>query len=335
MLYIVCNRYFLSDRILDPLCTREGIRILHAEPSHHDGSALWKWLVMAEAITPFRIISRRYYPSSYYNKLSQIGPQDRVLLFDTWSMPDFLCTVKSLPTSQVRLWLWNPIAMMGHSELRRKLFAHLMRHYTCEVSTFDRKDAAEYGFRFREQVYYRPEASKQGSTLEETNDTTTKKQTPLLFFVGQDKGRLPALMALARTATKSGFATDFHILPDRSGRNYSSEEQGMLTDVRLDYDETLNRIRRSYALVELLQKGQHGCTVRALEALFFRKKLITDNPTVTEEAFYHPDNIYLIRPDGTEKEERSLATFLQIPFHPIPEEILQRYDITHWIDHFL
>ena len=46
---------------------------------------------------------------------------------------------------------------------------------------------------------------------------------------------------------------------------------------------------------EIVQPGQGGLTIRTLEALFYNKKLITNNESITEYDFYNADNIFIYK----------------------------------------
>lgn len=89
-------------------------------------------------------------------------------------------------------------------------------------------------------------------------------------------------------------------------------------------------------LVEIIQKGQHGLSLRALEALFLDKKLITSNPEIAKEPFYRPENIYICSNfENLEFEKKRVLDFLNTPQLEIPEEIKQKYLFSNWFAHFI
>ena len=90
-------------------------------------------------------------------------------------------------------------------------------------------------------------------------------------------------------------------------------------------------INRSNCILEILQKGQDGMTLRTLEALFMNKKLMTTNRKIKEYDFYDPANVYIIGGD----EQRTVKEFIYTPQVYIQDDITNAYDITHWIKKFL
>lgn len=94
----------------------------------------------------------------------------------------------------------------------------------------------------------------------------------------------------------------------------------------ITYFENVENVKHSRCLIEINQKNQEGLTIRALEALFFDKKLLTNNDSIKNAAFYNPANIYIL---GCEK--RTIPDFLSCPMQIISDDIKKMYDINYWI----
>ena len=73
--------------------------------------------------------------------------------------------------------------------------------------------------------------------------------------------------------------------------------------------------------MELVQKDQDGLTWRALESIFYGRKLITNFKDIKSYDFYTPNNIFVIGSDA----EEELASFLDSPYKSISDDILQKY----------
>jgi hypothetical protein len=61
------------------------------------------------------------------------------------------------------------------------------------------------------------------------------------------------------------------------------------------------------------------------------KKLITTNQEIVRYKFYSPANILVMPPAKPE----DIGKFLEIPMEPIPNEIVQQYSITNWVQSIL
>ena len=70
----------------------------------------------------------------------------------------------------------------------------------------------------------------------------------------------------------------------------------------------------------MVQGFQQGLTLRPLEALKYRRKLVTNYRPIVNENFYHPNNVFLIDDnlnlDGIEE-------FMSRPFHECSREALK------------
>ncbi|WP_263261352.1 hypothetical protein [Pseudomonas sp. RIT-PI-S] len=140
------------------------------------------------------------------------------------------------------------------------------------------------------------------------------------FFLGRDKGRAAMLCALAQNLKANHCEADFHIVQDATTTLPSPYHvsQGM------DYEQNLKRAQQAEVLVEINQPGQVGATLRALEAAYFGKKLITNNPAVKELELYHPANVFVLESQGASNVNQ-LESFLKCPLQALPEGVLYRY----------
>ena len=59
----------------------------------------------------------------------------------------------------------------------------------------------------------------------------------------------------------------------------------------LSYSDVLHHVQRTNCIVEIMNPGQKGLTLRAMEAVCCNKKLLTDNITIKELKYY--DNNYI------------------------------------------
>ncbi len=85
---------------------------------------------------------------------------------------------------------------------------------------------------------------------------------------------------------------------------------------------------RSRAVLDIERSVQTGFTMRTLEVLGSRNKLITTNQNVTQADFYNPQNILVI--------DRDLPVipkgFFDTPKISVSPEIIARYTLSAWID---
>lgn len=97
-----------------------------------------------------------------------------------------------------------------------------------------------------------------------------------MFFLGRDKGRLQIINELADRLTTLGCKLDFNVVKDKT----SSPTSKYLIEKQISYEENIRRTLNANIIVDITKENQSGWTLRILEALFFNKKLITNNINV-------------------------------------------------------
>jgi len=149
-----------------------------------------------------------------------------------------------------------------------------------------------------------------------------------VFFVGKNKGRADRIMDVKNEFDKLGIT--YKIICTGADK-YSN--QGIQTK-RIPYSEALIEDMNSRAILDINYNDMYGQTLRETEALFFKKKLITDNSLVRERDYYNPSNVYIIdysKPDFLE----GIKDFLEKPYVPIDENTLKSYSVESWVQRFI
>lgn len=146
------------------------------------------------------------------------------------------------------------------------------------VLSFDQRDCDQYGWVYYPLVYSMPEIS---------DDPSIEKSD--VYFVGKAKNRLNDIYGAYERLTAAGLKCDFHITGvSEQDRKYT--DSIVYRDV-MPYEENLKRINKTRCMLEIMQKGGHGYTLRYCEAIAQGKCLITNNPEIANAPFYSPERI--------------------------------------------
>lgn len=190
----------------------------------------------------------------------------------------------------------------------------------CEFYSFDRKNATDFGLPFKHfcYPYYREERK-----------ATMKGDDYDVFFVGEDKGRYPELMQLKVQLLQMGMKPRFLIKRGKHIRYYGKKRKNTIAEA-VPYEQVLDEIGKSRAVLEIVQEGQHGITYRAMEALLWEKKLITNFPEIKDYDFYCPENVFILGEQAVEE----LPDFLSRPLKPVDEAIKEQYLPEGWVEEF-
>ena len=163
--------------------------------------------------------------------------------------------------------------------------------YTC-----DRKIANDYGIKFVPYFYiFSPIDFSEYDRLPELECEQD------VFFLGEEKGnRLEQVEKIRAYFDKLGITHDLRLVRKRHGKRYTKKEWEQTVDY-MPYTEYIDHIRRSRAILELISNGQTGLTQRAFEALFFRKKLITNREEIIKYGMLNAEDIYILDKDFSVK----------------------------------
>lgn len=145
------------------------------------------------------------------------------------------------------------------------------------VITFNEEDAIKYGYGFCES---------QPFSLPKQNNYEPKTD---IFFIGADKGRLPVILDVYHKLSSEGFICDFWITGVPEDKQEHSDV--IHYNQKLTYEEVLQHDAQTRCILEVLQDGKSYSSIRTLEAIQYRKKVLTMSKSVTERWFFNPDII--------------------------------------------
>ena len=140
------------------------------------------------------------------------------------------------------------------------------------VISYDKQDAQRHHTAYHPTIY---------SPLN-IPSTSTKYD---LYFLGRDKGRMDMLIRLCQEAQKRGLRCKFDMIDiprqkqiSLEGMNYPCSE--------ISYAENLRNCAESRCIIEMLQQDASSPTLRTWEAIALNRKLLTNNSSIKDTAFY-------------------------------------------------
>lgn len=252
----------------------------------------------------------KWYWNDWRNDLDNI---ELVLLYSNYytrSIVKFLN--KKYPHIRILIWYNNPVA----TDTPITFFEDL----NCEIWSFDKDDCQKYSLKYNTQFIDKRRMSA-STDLEEKykNDAC---------FIGLDKGRLNTLNEMAEQLEKFGKSTllylvdsKFYVNDDRYNSSSTFEYKSSLK-----YSEVINYEYYSDIILDVVQEGQEGISLRPIESIYLEKKLISNNKEIMKQDFYNKDNYFIWGEDNLEK----LEMFLQTPYRKQPEKIMNKYMFEGW-----
>ena len=262
-----------------------------------------------------QIAIRRYLPSykapaslligrRLRKRLSLLQDDDSIILCDYFTNVGLIAAISRCvqANTPLHLWRWNPI-LSGAPDIPRLKDSIEALGFT--IHTFDKKNAEKFKLRYHKQFF--PIRVYQ-------EIPTSNNYWSDFYFLGAEKGRAHILYEISKML--SGYNLDFKI-----AKNLSEY---------ITYDENINNVMHTRCIVDIVQANQSDLTLRPLEAMAFRKKLLTNNQNILNADFYNRNNIFVIGHD----DWADIEDFLKRPYIEIDDEILRSYDVLTWINDF-
>lgn len=235
---------------------------------------------------------------------------DIVIIHANYLTPAVVKYIRSrCPEIRIIVWYWNPVdKCVPIQQFDKK----------SEIWSFDEVDCKKYHLKYNTQYYYKDIGLPK----------TQEKNRAL--FVGRDKGRLAQLIELKELLAANQVDSYFHITSTRAARVGENNGNNQLYKEFLSYEEILHMIAESKAIIDYVSENQSGLTMRPLEAIFFEKKLITNDQSIVKRDFYTKNNIFVIGKD----DPAELKQFMDSAYQKIDEKIVEQYDFEQWLGRF-
>lgn len=241
---------------------------------------------------------------------SKLKYANKVIIFDTGNIVEIVQWIKQkYPEKRVIVWYWNSVDSTIHP--------NKFVNDDIEFWSFDIKDCQKYGFSFNTQFYISGNLKRA---------ITDNKNYTDAFFVGSDKNREMILKGLADIFDKEKIEYYFHIV--KYGKSLSTEFNYKKP---LKYPDVLGYIKNCKVIIDLVADWQNGLTLRPLEALFHKKKLITNMKNIIDYDIYNPNNIFILGVDDNKKLFDFVHTEYDVKNH---DKLIAKYDFDNWLDRF-
>lgn len=305
------QKYFIynEDQITKRLVEKIKLPIILIKAT----SSLQKYNIFSHKL--IRLI-RRIHLSSFcgfkkiwFKDLKKVNDDEtnKILIFSIEEIIFSKILKNNFPKSKKIFWCWNKMSFEKINELRK---------YYDEIWTFDEEDSKLFDLNFSPQFYWELPSKEKNVKYD-------------ISFVGVDKNRLKFLLDIYKYCKQNAINSFFYILKDK--KKYSKLNKEILKNKSISYEETVHIAKKSRAILEINKEDQTGLTLRSLEALFFNKKLITNNKNIQQYEFYNENNIYIL----TSNNLNGIKKFLDKEKNEINEEIKQKYYIDSWLKKIL
>lgn len=164
-----------------------------------------------------------------------------------------------------------------------------------EVYSFDRHDCLKFDLKYLAQ--FLPVVYREGCAH---HRFSAKKK---VLFVGLEKNRRRQLNNLKVMLEQYGCEVDFKIFRPNFLHRFGLK-------IGISYEAYVQLVHECDILVDIVQDGQDGLSLRCLEAVHYRKKLITNNKSIEGSDVFDDENVHVLDKDEIEIPK----IFLEMPY---------------------
>lgn len=217
-----------------------------------------------------------------------------------------------------------------------------IQNYPCNIGTFqyydkilsfDIQDCKEYGFELLPLFFtesYEEMGRKQGKTVFDLVSICTAH--PI---------RYPMIKSLETYCQNEGIrfysylylqSIILYMYYKRKERVFKNSQLSEFHFKPLNTIETRKIIASSKVVFDICNKNQNGLTMRSIEAIGGKKKLITTNKTIIDYDFFDQNNILVINETD---DFHKINSFMRLKYINYPKELYQKYSLRNWIKQVL
>ncbi len=179
---------------------------------------------------------------------------------------------KIYPNCKIILYLWDLISSYY------KFNVTFFKEKCDSILTYDQGDAEKYGLIYCPTPY---------SKIAISNNTQIEAFD--VYFCGKAKNRLNELLEIYDYLERNNLSCRFFItgVPKKKQKYKKS----IIYNKKISYYHNLQYLQKAKFVLDVVQKGSKGDTLRIKEAVTYGKKIITNNTEVKNNTYYSENSI--------------------------------------------
>lgn len=231
------------------------------------------------------------------------------------------------PKSKMILYMWDGLGKLNTKGIESKW------QYYDRIYTFDRIDYESH----KDKISFLPLYYYEDYLPKETKNLNYNNFTYDLSFIGTGHDdRIRIIKNVMKQCERRGMKCfSYFFLPHQLvflknkmlNRNFKNVSMSDVRFKMMPFEQLYEVYAGSRCIVDVENKEQHGLTMRSIEILGLRRKLITTNQDIVNYDFYNPNNILVIDRDNPVLD----FEFLKKPYEELDEEIYKKYSLSNWI----
>jgi hypothetical protein len=230
---------------------------------------------------------------------------------------------KYFKKSKLIFYSWDSLKNVKYTDTKIHLFD--------KAFSFDRDDCEKY-----QNVNYLPLFFSPSYSSPE--DSHHPKSIDLIFIASLHSDRYKVLKRILANVAfiKPDFSAYsflfyssklFFLLRKLLDRNFLNVPYSQVKWTPLSQDDVVRKIHDANIIIDINHPKQSGLTMRTIESVALKKKLITTNASIRHERFYDEANILII----DRNKPAITKDFIFSPYKEIDKIIISEYSVETWV----
>ena len=314
-LLLIAPKYFEYENIIRQKIEEKGYSVDLIYENIEELSLFYRYI--AKILSPYKDNLFRY----YYKKRIKRRTYDIVFVIRGSSITlGTICDIKELsPNAHFFMYQWDS-AKNNKNALK-------IAQYFDSVSTFDPCDSKKYGWKYRPLFYIF------------NTDCISNRQYDFAYICSLHSNRVKLYNFLKKEYKNKNiffyiFSKKLHYLNQKyiiRNKNFRKIKNSEVKHIPLNLKETNKVMSKSKIIVDYTHPDQDGFTMRTIECIGHKCKLITNNRKIKNADFYNPNNVYIYDINNIEIP----LSFINSKYCELQKEIHDRYNIDNWIKDLL
>lgn len=242
----------------------------------------------------------------------QISNYDVIVITDYIYFPYLFKYIKKHnKNAKVFFYYMNEIDTIKQKYLR---IEELQKYFKDGIYTYNNTDALE------NIIFYKPTMYAKYNNLNYTLQTKNRD----FIFLGRDKGRSKSIISFYEQL-KDIYTFNIRIL---GGKGIFS------TKKFISYKDYLQDMIECETIIEITSHSSQSVSLRIMEALFYNKKIITNNIGIIQLPIYEEIKKNVLFVDFEHPNMDQIKLFQQKKIEKIDEKIIYKYEFSEWMKSF-
>lgn len=220
----------------------------------------------------------------WYKKLFKKCDNDNptiYIFFSSWYYPKFFNYIK-MKNKKSKIVMYFGDTVESKKKVIKALDIDNLKNEVDLVLSYNEADVNKYKLIYLPMCY-----SKVNNNIDRISN---EKQFDIIF-IGASRNRFNDIVTIYEKIKKSNLKYFFYVVNSHKEKFVTKDPNFILTNSPMSYREYLGYVFNAKWLIEILDSGTKGTTLRFWDAVMYNKGLITNNKEIKKSPFFNSNSI--------------------------------------------